>query len=124
HLNVNETQAAIDCVQTALRFRPGLGSCWDYSLFTFYAGIGDYQKAVHLYRQYPTGMILDTFFPKRWDALKRSDSRVVVAVEGGPGDELRFSCLYQDLREKWGDKVTVTCDPRLLSVMKRSFPEF
>jgi hypothetical protein len=42
--------------------------------------------------------------------------------EGGPGDEIRHSAMYAQLSQYFA-KVHITCDPRLYSLLERSFPD-
>jgi len=42
-------------------------------------------------------------------------------AEAGPGDEIRFAAIYEELAD-WFKGLTITCDPRLHSLMARSFP--
>jgi tetratricopeptide (TPR) repeat protein len=77
------------------------------------------------YRTRPASTALARFFdqPPPLDLDLRSagyDSALFLA-EGGPGDELRLSSVYEDLATLIPD-VTITCDPRLAAVMRRSFP--
>jgi hypothetical protein len=51
----------------------------------------------------------------------RLGRRAFVYTEGGPGDELRFASLYRELTALFPD-LTLTCEPRLESLMVRSFP--
>lgn len=52
------------------------------------------------------------------DAVGRS---LFLFAEGGPGDEIRFSTMYADLVRLF-DKVSISCDPRLQSILERSYP--
>lgn len=54
-------------------------------------------------------------------ALPRAGSRFVIA-QGGPGDGIRFAATYRALRTR-SDELVVTCDPRLVSLLQRSFPD-
>lgn len=51
-----------------------------------------------------------------------SKSRVLVLASSGPGDEIRWGAAYQVLLSQTQANVTFTCDPRLESIFKRSFP--
>jgi len=54
-------------------------------------------------------------------AIAHVGSRFVIS-QSGPGDELLAASLYRDLQKRSRD-LTITCDPRLESVLARSFPE-
>jgi capsular polysaccharide export protein len=53
------------------------------------------------------------------------NDRVAILGFFGPGDEIRFASLYRDMRAKCPPKseVTFTCDPRLLPLLERSYPD-
>ncbi|NIC04159.1 tetratricopeptide repeat protein [Billgrantia bachuensis] len=81
-----------------------------------------------LYRKRPVSRAMAKAFsmPHPPEELNICDSankfkKALILLEGGPGDEIRFSTLYNDIADKFL-KVTMTCDPRLESVMSRSFP--
>ncbi|MQW87736.1 tetratricopeptide repeat protein [Sinorhizobium saheli] len=50
------------------------------------------------------------------------EKNVLLISEGGPGDEIRFAATYGRLASLFRS-LSVTCDPRLVSLMERSFPE-
>lgn len=52
--------------------------------------------------------------------LRRVRSRFVMS-QSGPGDELISASVYRDL-EPLSDELVITCDPRLETVLARSFP--
>jgi hypothetical protein len=47
--------------------------------------------------------------------------RALILAEGGPGDEIRMAAMYAEFGD-WFKEITITCDPRLHSLLKRSFP--
>lgn len=58
-------------------------------------------------------------------AGKRSEQSLFIMPSGGIGDEIRHATLYKDLEERMPhdvSKVTVCCDPRLETLLSRSFP--
>jgi Flp pilus assembly protein TadD len=57
----------------------------------------------------------------RW-TLADLDARVLVYREQGLGDELMFASCYPDIIEV-AREVVIECDPRLISLFARSFPE-
>jgi tetratricopeptide (TPR) repeat protein len=54
------------------------------------------------------------------DSIPR-ESRVLVLNEWGPGDEIRLASLFDELADKFPN-LTMTCEPRLISLHKRNFP--
>jgi tetratricopeptide (TPR) repeat protein len=57
-----------------------------------------------------------------WDGSDLATRSIFVIVEGGTGDELRDAVCYQELSQRAGE-VTVACDPRLETLLRRSFPK-
>ena len=57
-----------------------------------------------------------------WDGSDLASRSIFVIVEGGTGDELRDAACYQELSQR-AAQVTVTCDPRLETLLRRSFPK-
>ena len=54
-------------------------------------------------------------------SAKNLEKTALFITEGGPGDEIRFSSIYQDLHSLF-HSVSITCDPRLRGLMERTFP--
>ena len=54
--------------------------------------------------------------------LNNSKSNFLVVREQGVGDEILYGSMYGDLLKNV-ENITIECDPRLLSLFKRSFPE-
>lgn len=51
------------------------------------------------------------------------NSKGVVLTYFGPGDEIRWACLYPKMKELFGDsEVVFTCDKRFHNLLTRSFP--
>jgi tetratricopeptide (TPR) repeat protein len=62
-------------------------------------------------------------FPKpRWSGEPLGDKRLLVWAEQGLGDELQFFGELNEVRERC-DKIVVECDPRLVSLLGRSYPD-
>jgi len=57
-----------------------------------------------------------------WDGSDLAGRSIFVIVEGGTGDELRDAVCYGDLSQR-AAQVTVACDPRLETLLRRSFPK-
>ena len=61
------------------------------------------------------------FFRKK--VVNKSTSKFLIVREQGVGDEILYSSIYGDLLKNL-ENVTIECDPRLLSLFKRSFPKY
>lgn len=62
----------------------------------------------------------------RWRGESLAARRLLVWREQGLGDELMFAALYPELVERAaaeGGHVVIECDPRLVSLFARSFPQ-
>lgn len=53
---------------------------------------------------------------------KRPAVSIFVVTQDGPGDEIIGASLFGDLRQRY-THVAASCDPRLASLLRRSFPE-
>lgn len=53
---------------------------------------------------------------------RNKTQKALFLSEGGPGDEIRFSSIYRCLQHYFA-QISVTCDPRLNSIMARNFPD-
>ncbi len=59
----------------------------------------------------------------RKNVLENSKSKFLVVREQGVGDEILYGSMYGDLLRNI-DNIIIECDPRLLNLFKRSFPEY
>ncbi|WP_323795005.1 tetratricopeptide repeat protein [Nisaea sp.] len=57
----------------------------------------------------------------RWDGNTLADKHILVVSEQGLGDEIRLAAMLPELAGK-ARALTVECDPRLVSLFKRSIP--
>ncbi len=55
--------------------------------------------------------------------LKNKKGKFIIVREQGIGDEILYSSMYGDLLSDI-DNTIIECDPRLLNLYKRSFPEY
>lgn len=69
-----------------------------------------------LFRMPPPGKSL------KIDSEANKRRKALFISEGGPGDEIRFASFYPCLGDSFGS-VSITCDPRLESVLVRTFPD-
>ena len=63
------------------------------------------------------------FKQPRWDGKLETSQRILIWREQGLGDEILFSSCLGELAEA-GMNVILECDPRLIPVFKRTYPEF
>ena len=59
----------------------------------------------------------------RKNVISKSKSKFLIIREQGVGDEILYGSMYGDLLKNI-ENITIECDPRLLNLFKRSFPEF
>lgn len=62
------------------------------------------------------------FTQPRWDGVRDAGRKILLWGEQGVGDEVLWLSLLPDLVAA-GLELTVECDPRLVPLVKRSFPE-
>jgi len=89
---------------------------------------GKILESYQLYRRKPVTVALGSLFgrPTVISDLDINDASnlaktALLLSEGGPGDEFRLSTTYADLANHFSE-LTITCDPRVESLMVRSFP--
>ncbi|MDI4652867.1 MULTISPECIES: hypothetical protein [Pseudoalteromonas] len=71
------------------------------------------KKLLHLFDNY-----------KAKEDLELASEDLIVISAYGPGDEIRFASLYKDIVNYFGaQNVRFTCEKRLHTILKRSFPE-
>jgi tetratricopeptide (TPR) repeat protein len=57
-----------------------------------------------------------------WNGQPLAGKSIIVINEGGTGDQIRDACAYSDVIAA-AERVTVACEPRLLPLFQRSFPQ-
>jgi capsular polysaccharide export protein len=93
-----------------------------------YFGSGLIKDAMDAFKLMPMRKAMQAYYPNKYYAHQRdlpeNDSIIVFAVYG-PGDEIRFASIYSELSSLLPhSKISITCDPRLEPLLKRSFPHF
>jgi len=89
-------------------------------------GVGKIKEAYDHYLDMPFRETLIKYFPKKYfrELPIKSFTYNLVIAAFGPGDEIRFASIYNDINNYYNtNKLTFTCDVRLFSLFKRSFPE-
>lgn len=85
---------------------------------------GDFLKSWSIRRAAPQWQILKRDLGRRflnYELLPEDpDSRLFLIADEGVGDEIRTAQYLEELTERF--TVTATCDPRLTSLLQRSFP--
>ena len=96
-----------------------------FDLLTFYfnATCGSFSGC---FKEYPKRLIarsLDRLTPKRHNNIGDC-KRCIILASGGPGDEIRFSSIYNELTRIYPEvEFIITVEPRLHSIFERSFPQ-
>lgn len=69
----------------------------------------------------------DEAFPRHlplWRGERLHGQRLLIGMRGGPGDEVRIATIcFPKLLEAPGLRLTLACDPRLTTLLRRTFPE-
>lgn|GEM_PF-2438243 len=90
----------------------------------FWLAKGNLVSAFHTYKRQRLSQILFVSFEDKYtqklEDILNANSPLVLA-SWGPGDEIRFSCLY-DLLSKLNTSITVSCEPRLYELLSQCFP--
>jgi len=86
------------------------------------------EDAFRLYRLRPQSKMVAKLFsqkllPNHLNILdeRNKSKKSLFLSEFGPGDEIRFSSIYSDFVSLFSE-IHITCDPRLYTIMKRTFP--
>lgn len=108
----------------AMRARRRPGGDLDEVAFHALLSLGRESEAFDRYLSDDDRRHLTSVFGDRAHAEGQLDpvSHRFVAMQAGPGDEIMLASLYAAAAEA-SDRLSVTCEPRLESLMRRSFPE-
>jgi capsular polysaccharide export protein len=93
-------------------------------------GNGNIQEAYISFRQMVRLEALKSYLPGRYvqslDLVsERPEATIVIVAFFGPGDEIRFASMYQEMRDRCaGRRVIFTCDPRLQGLLQRHYVDF
>ena len=63
------------------------------------------------------------FLQSRWDGVVHAGKTLLIWREQGIGDEIEFSTCLHDLTQ-FSMNIVVECEPRLLSLLQRTYPNF
>lgn len=97
-----------------------------YMMSENYFKIGDFKKAWPLYEmrrdvRKRDALLYTNKYPD-WDGSDLKGKSILVMSEQGLGDELFFAAATHHLYEQAG-QLYIGCDPRLVTLMQRSFPK-
>ncbi|WPB87458.1 tetratricopeptide repeat protein [Sediminicoccus rosea] len=84
----------------------------------------EWQEAITAHADLCT--LFDQAFPgsmRVWRGESLHGQRLLVGMRGGPGDELRVTMVCCPWLIRSGAQVTFACDPRLTTLLSRTFPE-
>lgn len=97
------------------------------NLMYFHWSTGNIKQAF-LAKKMQSRILLKSYFCSKYvDSIAQINSDVrnlLIFAESGPGDEIRFASFYPALSQRLNCFVcSYTCDPRLLTLLRRSFPK-
>lgn len=114
---------AIDCYNHAMTLAPDrAGIHLDLSVALLLQG--DYGRG---WREYEWRWLVKSSKARRydfaeWTGERAAGSRILLWGEQGIGDEIIYASMFAELKDA-GMKVTLETDPRLVTLMQRSFPQ-
>ena len=118
----SKIEGTIACLEQALRLNPESPLAhWNFALALL--SCGDFERGWQHYewRARANQVWIDPYPQPRWNGEPLTDRRLLVHAEQGLGDEILFASCYEDLLRLGGHCVLV-CDPRLVPLLRRSFP--
>ena len=118
-------QEAAVCFEEVLSQQPDLATA-TYNLSLLALLHGDIARGWAGYeRRFAAGEAMpNRRFPiPRWGGELLRGKRLLIWREQGVGDEMMFASCYADVVTWAGGPVTIECDPRLVSLFRRSFPK-
>jgi capsular polysaccharide export protein len=88
-------------------------------------GLGRTEAAFDCYRRMPFKEDVARYFPGKYTVcLSDKIGSLLLLAAYGPGDEIRFASLYEEVPAYIGaSKVCYTCDERLFTLFQRSMPD-
>lgn len=118
YFKIGEIQKSLSTLRSANSYAKDL-------LPTLYAA-GNIEGAHRSYRLRTTSREISRVFNQDFNpsllSIRSSRAEMVMLIaEGGPGDEIRFAAVYDEMAFLFQNLV-ITCDPRLYSIFTRSFP--
>jgi hypothetical protein len=88
---------------------------YPYQEYLSHLNLGDFQTA---WQQFKETQLFEEL--QKIHTPKENVNNFGLVVEGGVGDEIRLASVYDDIIAS-NESVTITCDPRLLTLFSRSF---
>ncbi|MEP2876634.1 tetratricopeptide repeat protein [Nisaea sp.] len=117
-------ELAEQCYQRALAEAPGSAKLqMNYAIHLLTQGKTDEGWKYFEARLHPdvADAPIRTLSLPRWDGNALADKHILVVSEQGLGDEIRLAAMLPELVRK-ARALTVECDPRLVTLFKRSMP--
>ncbi len=125
HANMGEYEKSVKYAEEAIAVEPdgyyahmGLGTSL-LALGQLKRGWEEYEWRQHSRRH---GSVLYTHGLPKWDGSDISNKRLLIGPEQGLGDEILFALNIPVMQER-AKQLYIGCDPRLVSLYKRSFPD-
>ena len=119
-LEIGDFEQALDNRRRTPQIDGGL----DEVLYHTLLNLGRYEEAFSLLTPRNDHQRVQAVFGERWEdggSDPYVDRRLIVS-QAGPGDEIMLASTYSQLVSR-SDQLIITCEPRLQTLMERSFPE-
>jgi len=91
----------------------------------FWFSLGHAIRGYHTYKRQVLSQVLHVTFKSQYTQLLKdivNNDKVLVVASWGPGDEIRFSGVY-NLLTQLNPNITFTCEPRLFNLFSELYPK-
>ena len=123
YVDLHEHEMAVDYFSKALSLNPNPKQIAKIAVNASHCAmsLGEFDKAWQFYAYRKYGAVMrETKYPA-WQGENLSGKHLVVRREQGLGDELRFASVIAEVAEE-ARLISLECDPRLVDLYRRSFP--
>ncbi|HEX4142697.1 MAG TPA: tetratricopeptide repeat protein [Pirellulales bacterium] len=118
----SKIEGTIACLEQALRLNPESALAhWNLALALLARGDFEHGWPHYEWRDRANQVSLDPYPQSRWAGESLAGQSLLVHAEQGLGDEILFASCYDDLLLLGGHCI-LSCDPRLVPLLRRSFP--
>lgn len=90
-----------------------------------YFGLREIGKAFETFTDFNLAKVVRKYYSDKYvDTLEPWLGKSVILISiFGPGDEIRFSSIYDFIQERFSGDLYISCSPKIHPLIKRSFPK-